>query len=118
MKSSNKSSYTPKYITSYTPPNQSVREQYLNDISSNLIKMHGSKPSLVLGFNPSILTHQKDTDGVSMQIKGLINDLNYQLNVIGFQDPKGIVLPFCDITDLDIGVLVQTLKHFAFDLTL
>ena len=85
MKSSNKSSYTPKYITSYTPPNQSVREQYINDISSNLIKTHGSKPSLVLGVNPSILIHQKDTDGVSMQIKGLINDLNYQLNVTGFQ---------------------------------
>ena len=113
-----KVSHAPKYIKSYTPPNQSVREKYLSDLSSNLIKTHGSKPSLVLGYNPDIIREQKDSDGVSLQVKGLINDLNYQLRVTGFKDPKGIVLPFCDLTDVDIGVLVQTLKHFAFDLTI
>lgn len=32
-------------------------EKYAADVSNALVKMHGSKPSLVLGFNPSILTH-------------------------------------------------------------
>ena len=86
-------------------------------VSSALVKMHGSKPSLVLGFNPSILAYQKDTDGVSKQTKGLINDLNYQLTVTVFQDPKGIILAHCDQTDVDMGVLVQTLQPFAFNLT-
>ena len=92
-------------------------QKYAVDVSSALVAIHGSRPSLVLGFNPSILAYQKDTDGVSKQTKGLINDLNYQLTVTGFQDPKGIILAHCDQTDVDMGVLVQTLQPFAFNLT-
>lgn len=115
MSSSAPSGYTSNSGHTYG----SYTAKYMADVSDALVKIHGSKPSLVLGFNNSIQPYaQKDTDGVSRQIKGLINDLNYQLTVTGFQDPKGIVLAHCDITDTDIGVLAHSLLPFHWNLTL
>ena len=109
-----KASNTPKYITTYESPDQAAIEQYLRDISNNLTQAHGNKPGLLLGYYPTIyLRFKKDTDGVSLQIKKVINDLNTH----GSNDSKGIILPYCDLTDVDIGVLVKHLKPFAFDLT-
>jgi hypothetical protein len=52
-----------------------------------------------------------------MQANGLINDLNYQLNVSGFKDPKGLALPHCDLRDIDMALMVQSLKPFQWNLT-
>lgn len=61
--------------------------------------------------------YAKGSDGVSMQAKGLIKDLDYQLNVSGFSNPKGLALPHCDLRDVDMGVIVQSLKPFQWNLT-